>query len=317
MAEYSVIELLRNLFTLNYLLLLIAALLTFAVSYQVIYNHFFHPLRDYPGPFLAGVTRIWVAYHNYIEDETAVCWELVKKYGQLISSWRETPRLTRSAGPIVRISPNLLLVAKAEYIPEIYHRKSVKTNHYNLLGFGQTPSVFHSIEHADHVARRRMVASAYNFSGTKGLEQALDRRTSKWIAELKRRFSGGESFNLSSWTTFLTIDMIGEIGFGKDLGCVENGCDTEGFDKGFKAGLFAFGFVTRMHVVAGWVQWSFMGRFFEWQVPRDQTVGVLMRFGRKAIKDRMEETGIGEKKERSNDMLQRYVAALVRRLGLS
>jgi hypothetical protein len=48
----------------------------------------------------------------------------------------------------------------------------------------------------------------------------------------------------------LTLDIIGEVAFSKDLGCVEKGCDTAGLKRGFRAGLFAFGFVTRMHAAA-------------------------------------------------------------------
>jgi hypothetical protein len=150
-----------------------------------------------------------------------------------------------------------------------------------------------------------MVAGAYNFSSVKGLEEITDRRISQWIAQLRARYEGGKDFDFSSWSTFLTLDIIGEVAFGKDLGCVEKGYDTEGLHKGLKAGLFAFGFVTRMHVVAEWVNWSWIGRFLEWQVPRDNTIGVLMRFGRKVLKERMEEVG-GPNMEKTNDMLQRY-----------
>ena len=61
---------------------LLAALVAFGLSHQVIYDQFFHPLASYPGPFFASVTRIWIAWHNDIEDETAVCWELIQKHGQ-------------------------------------------------------------------------------------------------------------------------------------------------------------------------------------------------------------------------------------------
>lgn len=93
-----------------------------------------------------------------------------------------------------------------------------------------------------------MVASAYNFLSVKGLGEVIDRRTIQWIAQLKSRFEGGKEFDFSPWAAYLTLDIIGKVTFGKDLRCVEQGCDAAGLNKGFKAGLFAFGFVTRMHV---------------------------------------------------------------------
>jgi hypothetical protein len=160
---------------------------------------------------------MWIAWHNYIEDETIVCWKLVQKHGQFASS--NPPKmncllqLTRIVGPIVRFSPNLLLVAKAEYLPEIYHRRAVKTNHYNLLGFGRTPSVFHPISHEDQAMRRRMVASAYNFSNVKGLEEIIDRRARQWIAQLKGRYEGGSDFDFLSLCNLLDSRYYWRSGF--------------------------------------------------------------------------------------------------------
>lgn len=61
------------------------ALVLFGLPYKIIYNHIFHPLSSYPGPFFAGVTRIWIAWHNYVEDETVTRRDLMQKHGQLLS----------------------------------------------------------------------------------------------------------------------------------------------------------------------------------------------------------------------------------------
>ena len=81
MAKSIAFEAFLGVCTTINILLVSFALFLFAVSYQIIHNHFFHPLASYPGPFLAGVTRIWIAWHNYLEDETAICWKLVQKHG--------------------------------------------------------------------------------------------------------------------------------------------------------------------------------------------------------------------------------------------
>lgn len=48
---------------------------------QIIYYKIFHPLRHYPGPFWAGVTRLWSAWHYFRGTETEVSWQAVKKCG--------------------------------------------------------------------------------------------------------------------------------------------------------------------------------------------------------------------------------------------
>lgn len=57
------------------------ALIAVQFVYQIIYYQFFHPLRHYPGPFWAGVTRLWGAWYYFTCQETQVYWKAVQKYG--------------------------------------------------------------------------------------------------------------------------------------------------------------------------------------------------------------------------------------------
>lgn len=54
-------------------------LLSFA--YQIVYYRFLHPLRDFPGPFWASVTRLWITYHNVKGDEPMTFQQLHRRYG--------------------------------------------------------------------------------------------------------------------------------------------------------------------------------------------------------------------------------------------
>lgn len=46
-----------------------------------VWKQFFHPLSKFPGPFWASVTRLWVAYHNLMEDECQIEYDLHKRHG--------------------------------------------------------------------------------------------------------------------------------------------------------------------------------------------------------------------------------------------
>lgn len=50
---------------------------------RVVYNVLFHPLRKFPGPWMAGATSSWKAYKEVIKQESAVheLFALHKKYG--------------------------------------------------------------------------------------------------------------------------------------------------------------------------------------------------------------------------------------------
>jgi hypothetical protein len=74
-------------YTLSYLtffniILSIATYFAATFIYQIVYYHFFHPLSIFPGPFWAGVTRLWIAWHNVRTTELTTTYELTKKYGE-------------------------------------------------------------------------------------------------------------------------------------------------------------------------------------------------------------------------------------------
>jgi hypothetical protein len=63
----------------------LAAIITYA-AYMVMYNMYFHPLAEVPGPPMAAVTIYWKAYVECIANRS-FCHELVKlhaHYGMTI-----------------------------------------------------------------------------------------------------------------------------------------------------------------------------------------------------------------------------------------
>lgn len=61
-------------------------------------------------------------------------------------------------GPVVRITPTLLLVSDHEKLPEVYHRNADKTGHYITGSFGETESLFNMRSHKTHAVFRKHVA---------------------------------------------------------------------------------------------------------------------------------------------------------------
>jgi hypothetical protein len=51
--------------------------------YYVIYQIWFHPLANYPGPFLAKFTDLRAGYYAYIGDIHLDMWKCHQKYGML------------------------------------------------------------------------------------------------------------------------------------------------------------------------------------------------------------------------------------------
>jgi hypothetical protein len=60
------------------------AYIMFKVAQQIIYYRFIHPLKEFPGPFWASVTRLWVVLKCVQETELSYEWEWTKKNGNLL-----------------------------------------------------------------------------------------------------------------------------------------------------------------------------------------------------------------------------------------
>ena len=78
----SSFQLAYSILTIRNIVLSILLYVTLQCLYQVVYYRFFHPLAKFPGPFWAGVTRLWVAYPDLTGQERPnECQELHKRYG--------------------------------------------------------------------------------------------------------------------------------------------------------------------------------------------------------------------------------------------
>jgi hypothetical protein len=176
-------EALFDLLTLRNVFLAFVGYVVYSCISQVVYYRFFHPLKDFPGPFWASVTRIWFGYHNYMQTELAACYEAHKKYG-----------------PVIRVTPTLLLVSDARKLPEIYHFKANKTPYYLTGSFGETESLFNMRDHKVHAKMRRLVAGPYSFTKVSAMEPMMDERLEAWIQKIEEMFAtSGKAFDFCDW----------------------------------------------------------------------------------------------------------------------
>ncbi|KAI1343777.1 cytochrome P450 [Xylariaceae sp. FL0016] len=274
------------------LALAVASYILFIAVKQIVYYRFFHPLAKFPGPFWGSVTRLWLAYHNFMADECEVVKELHDKYG-----------------PVIRITPTMLLVSEAAKMPEIYHRTAHKTQHYITGSFGAEESVFNMQDPKVHARFRKISAAPYGFTNVKKMEPLMDALIRRWTAQLDARFADtGEDFDFAPWSVYLAYDIIGDIGFGAPFGFVEQGRDVDGLMRGFHDGTLAFGLLARLYPFTNWVKGTFLGKYLVANAEQDTGVGVLMRFRDRLIKQRLEDIKKGDLKGRV-DLLQTYLEA--------
>ncbi|EAW12076.1 cytochrome P450 [Aspergillus clavatus NRRL 1] len=260
--------------------------------YQIVYYRFFHPLSVFPGPFWGSVTRLWIAWHNLRETELPTVYALTKQYG-----------------PVVRITPTLLLVSDPTKLPEIYHRNADKTGHYITGTFGETESLFNMRSHKTHAVFRKHVAGPYSFSNVRKMEPLIDVRIQDWINKLEDKFAQtGKGFDFAWWAVYMAYDIISEIGFGAPFGFVEQAKDVGGLIRGFHDGLPAFGFLARLHPFTSWVKTTFLKKYLVATPQDDSGIGILMRFRDRLIDQRFRELEANKDIGRI-DLLQTFIEA--------
>lgn len=90
-------------------LLVLASLVMFQIA-SMLYNTMLHPLRKVPGPWISSASSLWIRWQRW--------------YGRLSF---EADKLLTQYGPVVRISPNMVLLNDFESVERIFVRKDLDT----------------------------------------------------------------------------------------------------------------------------------------------------------------------------------------------
>ncbi|RYP80341.1 hypothetical protein DL769_002521 [Monosporascus sp. CRB-8-3] len=280
------------LFSLGNFLLLAVAYVVWCVVYQVVYYRFFHPLAKFPGSFWASVTRLWITYHNVKGDECETFRKLHEKHG-----------------PVVRITPTMLLVSDATKLPIIYSRNASKSKHYITGSFGKDESLFNMQDAGVHAKFRKIAAGSYSFSHVKKMEPLIDEQIQCWISKLDELFaSGHQKFDFSPWAVYMAYDVISSVGFGAPFGFVEQGKDVGDLIQGFHDGLVPFGIMARLYPFTNWVKSTFLDKYLVASPEQESGIGTLMRFRDRLIEKRFKDIEAGITGGRI-DLLQTFIDA--------
>jgi hypothetical protein len=142
--------------------------------------------------------------------------------------------LHRRHGKLVRLGPNNVSCSSATAIPVIYSttKRLEKSNFYPVMGSlvkGKlAPSLFNSMNEADHEAIRRPVAQLYSLTNLKRFEPHVERIESLFMKKLDKLCDGKTIFDLRSWMHYFAVDVVGEIVFSKNYGFLNEERDIGG-----------------------------------------------------------------------------------------
>ena len=211
-------------------------------SSMIIYRLYFHPLRNFPGPLLAKVTKFWHVYKCLDSKNHILLDRLYQEYGPLVRTGMKLaivgkpPQLTPL--PVHYLGPAELTAYFPEILPAIDGSGSVcaKAVWYDLL----LPelAVNTTRDKPLHDQRRRIWDHGFTTKGQSlllllwhmlrppiALMQYEDRVTvyAKQLDErIMKLSSAGLDVNVSLWFYYFTFDVMGEFAFGKSFGMLRD-----------------------------------------------------------------------------------------------
>ncbi|KAH8901372.1 cytochrome P450 [Thozetella sp. PMI_491] len=166
----------------------------------IIYRKFFHRLRHFPGPWMAGATKFWHVWQCRTGRNYLVIEELHRKYG-----------------PVIRTGPEELTIIHAE-VPRAVDgpgNECTKAVWYDFL----LPEIALNTTRSksEHDARRRVWDRGFSKSALAVYEERVEEHAETLIRRLAELAHEGKPVNVSDWFYWFTFDVMGEFAFARSF----------------------------------------------------------------------------------------------------
>ncbi|GAB1318032.1 Cytochrome P450 E-class, group IV [Madurella fahalii] len=182
----------------------LVALFTSIVTYRL----FFHPLRRFPGPLAAKITKLHGLY-------TGVNGQIHVEQNKLLAKY----------GNIVRIAPNELFIVSSEAIPKIHASKSGckkrDTGIYDVILYKGESNLVSMLNHEEHRWRRQVWERAMTKKEIDNYEPRTRDVVHQWLRKLAS--SQGQPIDTSLFSLLITFDNMGKVGYSHDFNTLEAG----------------------------------------------------------------------------------------------
>ncbi|KAH6634772.1 cytochrome P450 [Chaetomium sp. MPI-SDFR-AT-0129] len=217
----------QSLFTLTLTLLTThwPLLLLTALFFRALIRRYTSPLRKYPGPPLASITRLWKAastasgrsHHHHIA--------LHRKYNSRV----------------IRIAPNEVSVSSPEAARVLLSagKGFVKTPFYWVFPPPENPDIFTETREDVHAVKKRVANGPYGMAAMQQLSPFIDDTVDVLMGKIEEGYLSSQGglpgqekrravFNLGEYLHYFAFDVLGEVGFSRTFGFLREGRDVDG-----------------------------------------------------------------------------------------
>ncbi|KAH8805339.1 cytochrome P450 [Xylogone sp. PMI_703] len=164
-----------------------------------IYRVFLHRTRSFPGPFWAGVSKMYISYHSYPRFD----------------SFRRLEKLHKQYGNFVHIGPNEIAIFDPAAVPVI--SKFKKGPFY--ASSDRVVTIQRIRDPKLHAQRRRVWDKGFNAKALKSYEDRVETVIQTFVREMYAH--SGNVLNLHEWLLWTMFDSMGSVVFGRPFGTIE------------------------------------------------------------------------------------------------
>ncbi|KAH6855974.1 cytochrome P450 [Chaetomium sp. MPI-CAGE-AT-0009] len=193
------------------------AILLCTILLRALYKRYASPLRKYPGPVLASVTRLWKV------------WSTASGHTHL-----DHIALHRRHGSVVRIAPNEVSVSSPEAARALLSagRRFFKTPFYAVFPPPENPDIFTETREDVHAAKKRVANVPYSMAAMQQLGPFIDDTVELLVRKVGEHVDGGRGvFDLGEYLHYFAFDVLGEVAFSRGFGFLAEGRDVDGAIK--------------------------------------------------------------------------------------
>lgn len=202
-----------------------------------VYNKYFHPFANIPGPFLAAVSPLWMMRAVYGKKLNRDVKKLHDQYG-MIDNPNGPAHLKRSLsgkpclhsilriGDVVRLGPSTLSFAALKAQQEVHNSRTPDGKYFTkfgtiewLLGAMAWPAlnILTTTDAEAHKSLRKAVQPAFTLKEHRKQAPILRKWTTSWIQDLQRAAADGVEINITASISQLVWDQLGDLAFGEPL----------------------------------------------------------------------------------------------------
>ncbi|KAK6957361.1 hypothetical protein Daesc_000145 [Daldinia eschscholtzii] len=185
--------------------LIVSSYATALFTSIVIYRKYFHRLRHFPGPWLAGATKFWHVWQCRTGKNFLVIEELRKKYG-----------------PVIRTGPEEITFVDAAVPPAVDgpRNKCTKAVWYDFLLPELAVNTTRDIK--EHDARRRVWDRGFTNKALAIYEERVVEYAETLAAQIEKLSLEDSPVNVSDWFYWFTFDVMGEFAFARSFGMLKD-----------------------------------------------------------------------------------------------